>query len=90
MAFNILNLTKRLGIGIGAFGLNMAVGFVEEISSNFTSPANAIDRIPMTDGSDTKILPKKWAYGIAAALASSGVRGKIVDVISGATFNLLI
>lgn len=92
MVFGVVNGTKKAFVRIGLFGIDLLVGYVEELTSNVTqaTPVNAMDVIPTTKVPDSQILIKKSAYVTGVALTSSVVKNRIVDIISGATFTGLI
>ena len=96
MTFGLVNTTKKVVVKVGLFGVDFVFGFVEEITLNATQakPANAMDVIPTLAIPDSqsliKNLIKKSAYATGAALTSSVVKDRIVQIISGATFTGLL
>lgn len=93
MVFGIVNKTRKAFVQVGAFGLNVAWGWLEEVSLNVTqaNPANATDIVDVVpDIPDGQILAKKCAYGVGSALASLAVKERIIKIISGATFTGLL
>ena len=89
---NFFNTTKRAFVSVGIFGMNVVVGYVEELSQNLTqtAPANAMDVIPTLEVPDSQILIKKSAFATVGALTSSVAKNRIAGIISGATFTGLI
>ena len=93
MVFGIANQTRKAFVSFGAFGINIAGGWFEEISFNITQvhPANAIDVVDVVpDISDSQILVKKCAYSAGSVLASLALKDKVISIISGATFTGLL
>jgi len=90
MPFGLINKTGTFGLKLGSFTVDLVVGFTEEILFNFTSPANAIpmpDNIEVSD--QVLTTTKKCAYGVGSVLAGSQVKLKIVELVTGATWNLI-
>ena len=61
MVFGIANQTRKVFVKVGAFGIDIAWGWFEEVSFNITQakPANAIDVVDVVpDIPDSQILAK--------------------------------
>lgn len=84
MPFGLFNRTRLTFVKISAFGVDLAWGFVEEITTNYThvNPANALDIIleasdqlqlpgpKILERQGSQLLTKKYAYLAATFLTT--------------------
>jgi hypothetical protein len=87
-----LNKTLSFGGNIGAFGVNLAIGFVEEVTFNITNVGEAgaamiSDNIP-TPTVDPFVC-QTTSLTVASIITSPCVRKKAFEIISDATFNII-
>lgn len=89
--FRNLNFTGLSFVGkVGKFGLEFSAGIVEEVTFNITSAGAAHAAEIPTDINVEFISKDKLITTTSAVVSSKIVQTKLIDVIVGATPNLLI
>lgn len=89
--FGFRNFTGFSFLGkVGKFGLEFTAGIVEEVTFNITGSAAAHAAEIPTDINVEFISKDKFITTTSAVVSSKIVQTKLIDVIVGATPNLLI
>ena len=89
--FGFRNFTGFSFVGkVGTLGLEFTAGMVEEVTFNLTSAAGAHAAEIPTDINVEFISKDKLVTTTSAVVSSTIVQTKLIDVIVGATPNLLI
>ena len=89
--FGFRNFTGISFVGkVGKVGLEFSAGIVEEVTFNLTSSAAAHAAEIPTDINVEFISKDKFITTTSAVVSSRIVQTKLIDVIAGATPNLLI
>jgi hypothetical protein len=84
----------KIASRIGHFTIDFTCGFAEEITCNITnvSPAHGAvlpDQLTQPVNINESLI-KSFSVATASALTSTQVRSKAFEIISGATWNLLV
>ena len=88
--FGYRNFTGLSFVGkVGKFGVEFAAGIVEEVTFNITGSAAAHAAEIPTDINVELISKDKFITTTSAVVSSKIVQTKLIDVIVGATPNLL-
>ena len=88
--FGIRNKTVTFAAKIGSFGMDLMVGFLEEITFNITSvdqvgAAMIPDNIPTVN----PFFIQTTSVATGSIITSPSVRKKAFEIISAATFNVI-
>lgn len=88
--FGFRNFTGIAFVGkVGKFGLEVTVGFVEEITFNITTAA-AAHGAEIPENVNVKLISKDQFVKGAAVVSSKIAQTKLLEIIAGATPNLFI